>query len=90
MTGAPDDEKVFDTKYKKIRQHNRVYLLPYRRQNGQHVSAIKWPSSGPIQGDVEQYRVTHTNGIPLAFTNNRVDVPDDKNMGIKSGGARDM
>ena len=29
------------TKYKKVRQHNKVYLLPYRRQNGQHVSAIK-------------------------------------------------
>jgi len=39
-------------KIQKVSQQNKVYLLQYRRQNGQHVSAIKWPSSGPIQGDV--------------------------------------
>ena len=28
---------------------------------------------------------TRMGSIPLTFTNNRVDVPDDKNIGIKLG-----
>ena len=43
------------------------------------------PSSGHHQVQYkEMWSSTelHTNGIPLAFTINRVDVPDDKNMGV--------